>query len=227
MLAPLFNKFSPIEEGDLKEKIFGLAKKISFETSGIFIMDASTRSTHGNAYFTGVFGKKRIVLFDTLVKNLSSNEVVAVLAHELGHFKLKHIRWALIRSILFTGILFYLLSLCIQMKDFYTAFGFETISNYAALVIFPLWFSLISFLLSPLMSFLSRKNEFAADEFAVSTIKNSNDLGSALINLSKSNHSMPLSHPLYSQFYYSHPPIVERLEAMNYYEEIKKTTNKE
>ena len=104
------------------------------------------------------------------------------------------------------------------MSEFYTAFGFSSVSNYAALIVFPLWFSLVSFLLSPLMSYLSRKNEFAADKFAVDTVKNSRDLGRALINLSKSNHSMPLAHPMYSLFYYSHPPISERLDAMNYSE---------
>ena len=216
LLAPLFNKFSPVEEGELKEGIFKLAEKVKFKASGIFIMDASTRSTHGNAYFTGVFGKKRIVLFDTLVKNLKPRQIVAVLAHELGHFKLKHVRWGLIRSLVMTGFLFYTLSLCINLESFYLAFGFTKVSNYAALVVFSLWFSLVSFIISPLMSFISRQNEFAADAFALEVTGNSKDLGEALITLSETNHSMPISHPLYSLFYYSHPPIIERLEAMNF-----------
>ncbi len=216
VLAPLFNKFSPIEDEELKKGIFDLAEKVDFKTSGIFIMDASTRSTHGNAYFTGVFGEKRIVLFDTLIKNLNSNQLVAVLAHELGHFKLKHVRYGLIRSLLMSLALFYTLSLCLPMEDFYTAFGFSKVSNYAGLVVFSMWFSLISFVISPLMSFLSRKNEFAADAFAVNVTGNQKDLGEALINLSKSNHSMPIAHPLYSLVYYSHPPLLERLEAMKF-----------
>ena len=214
VLAPLFNKFSPVEDEELKEGIFALAKKVNFGTSGIYIMDASTRSSHGNAYFTGIFGEKRIVLFDTLVKDLSPKQIVAVLAHELGHFKLKHVRWGLIRSLALTGALFYLLSLCLNMESFYHSFGFSKVSNHGALVVFSLWFSLISFVISPLMSFISRQNEFAADAFAKETIGNSEDLGEALITLSKSNHSMPISHPLYSLCYYSHPPILERLKAM-------------
>lgn len=213
-LAPLFNKFSPVEDGELKEAIFALAKKVQFATSGIFIMDASTRSTHGNAYFTGIFGEKRIVLFDTLVKDLSPKQIVSVLAHELGHFKLKHVRWGLIRSLVLTGLMFYGLSLCINMEAFYHAFGFSKVSHYGALVVFSLWFSLVSFVISPVMSFISRQNEFAADAYAVDVIGNSEDLGEALITLSKTNHSMPISHPLYSLFYYSHPPIVERIAAM-------------
>jgi len=121
LLAPIFNKFTPLEEGDLKSEIFKLAEKIGFKTNGLFMMDASKRSTHGNAYFTGLFGKKRIVLFDTLVESMSVKEVVAVLAHELGHFKLKHIRWQLIRGVLMTGVIFYLLSLTLPLKAFYNA----------------------------------------------------------------------------------------------------------
>ena len=113
LLAPLFNKFSPIEDKELQEAIEDLSKKVGFRTSGTFVMDASKRSSHGNAYFTGIFGEKRIVLFDTLIQQLKQKEIIAVLAHELGHFKLHHVRWGLIRSIIITGIIFYVLSLCI------------------------------------------------------------------------------------------------------------------
>ena len=126
LLAPIFNKFSPLDEGELKDGIFTLAKKVDFKTDGISIMDASTRSSHGNAYFTGVFGKKKIVLFDTLVKSMSADEVVAVLAHESWDtFKLNHIRWALIRSFFVTGIIFYLISLTLPLEELYSAFGFK------------------------------------------------------------------------------------------------------
>ena len=216
LLAPLFNKFSPLDEGELKDGIFKLAKKVDFKTDGISIMDASTRSSHGNAYFTGVFGKKKIVLFDTLVKSMSADEVVAVLAHELGHFKLNHIRWALIRSFFVTGIIFYLISLTLPLEELYSAFGFQAKSNYAALVIFSLCFGPVSFLLQPLGSYLSRKNEFAADAFALENIDNKRLLGDALLKLRENSQVMPITHPLFSAVYYSHPPLLERLSKMGY-----------
>jgi STE24 endopeptidase len=166
-LAPLFNKFSPLEEGELKNKINELAERVKFRTSGLFIMDASKRSAHGNAYFTGVAGKKRIVLFDTLVNSLKPQEVVAVLAHELGHFKLQHVRWMLIRSVLMTGLTFFLLNLFLPYTEFYEAFGLRGVSTYGALIVFSLWFSLIDFLMLPFQSYLSRRNELAADRFAL------------------------------------------------------------
>ncbi len=214
LLAPLFNKFKPLEEGELKEQIFSLARKIGFETSGISIMDASKRSSHGNAYFTGVFGKKKIVLFDTLVDSMLPKEIVAVLAHELGHFKLHHVRTALIRSIIMTGIMFYVLSLCLPLKDFYTAFSFSEISNFAALIVFTMWFGIVDFYLQPLSSWLSRKNEFAADAFAKQHMNGHEELTNALIKLRQSNSAMPITHPLYSRMYHSHPPLIERLAAL-------------
>ena len=214
VLAPLFNKFNPLEEGELKKEIFSLSEKVEFKTSGIFIMDASTRSTHGNAYFTGLFGEKRIVLFDTLVKSLNPKEIVAVLAHELGHFKLHHVRISLIRSTFLTGFMFYLISLLLPVESFYHAFGFSGISNYAALVIFSLCFSLTDLLTTPLSTYLSRRNEFAADHFAVNHIEDPYHLSGALKKLSETNRSMPLTHPLYSKFYYSHPPLLERISVI-------------
>lgn len=213
-LAPIFNKFSPIEEGELKEGIFSLAEKVGFKTAGVFIMDASKRSSHGNAYFTGMFGAKRIVLFDTLVDSMSPKEVIAVLAHELGHFKLNHIRWQIVRSIAFTGVTFYLLSLALPMLPFYQAFGLNQVSNYSALLVFSLWFGLVDFYLQPLTSYLSRKNEFAADSFAKVTLGSSTDLAAALLKLREKSKSMAITHPLFSKFYHSHPPLMERLAAM-------------
>ncbi len=216
LLAPLFNTFSPLEEGALKEAIFELAKKIDFKTDGISIMDASRRSAHGNAYFTGVFGKKRIVLFDTLVKSMGHQEIVAVLAHELGHFKLNHVRWSLIRAFFTTGLTFFALSLCLPLKEFYQAFGLQDVSYYGALVIFSLWFGPIGFILRPLGSLISRRNEFAADAFALQQVPDKRSLGDALLKLRENSHVMPLSHPLYSAIYHSHPPLLERLKAMGY-----------
>ena len=205
-----------MEEGDLKSKIYELAQKIGFETDGLFVMDASERSSHGNAYFTGMFGKKRIVLFDTLVESMKNQEIVAVLAHELGHFKLHHVRWMLIRSVITTGITFYLLSLCLPMSEFYEAFGFAGVSSYGALIVFSLWFGLLDFVLSPIETYLSRRNEFAADKFAVDHHENAKqDLSTALLKLRQKSHGMPLSHPLFSAFYYSHPPMIERLKAIS------------
>lgn len=216
LLAPLFNKFTPLESGALKDEIEKLATKIGFKTDGIFVMDASRRSSHGNAYFTGLFGKKRIVLFDTLLESMNEKEIVAVLAHELGHFKLNHVRWALIRGITITGLMYYLLSVCLPIDAFYHAFYLSKASNFAALMVFSLWVGTIDFYLAPISSWLSRRNEFAADAFAMRYIENPYDLCHALIKLRDSNKSMPISHPLYSAVYHSHPPMVERLEAMGY-----------
>jgi len=219
-LAPLFNKFQSLEEGELKESIYALARKVGFQTAGISIMDASKRTTHGNAYFTGLFGKKRIVLFDTLVKELQNSEVVAVLAHELGHFKLHHIRYGLLRGLMFSGGMFYLLHLFLPYTVFYESFGFANVSSYGALVSFSLWFGLINFFLSPISHYFSRKNEFAADYFTSRYTESKTVLGRALLKLRESNKSNPLVHPWYSFVYYSHPPILERLKAMGYQEEL-------
>jgi len=214
LLAPLFNKFSPLPEGELREEIYKLAKKIEFRTSGIFVMDASKRSSHGNAYFTGIFGEKRIVLFDTLLESLSPKEIVAVLAHELGHFKLHHVRISLVRSILIMGLLFFAMSLAKPLEVFYEAFGFEGVSNYGAIVVFSLWYGIIGFVFTPLQSWLSQRNEFAADAFAKRNIDSYENLSNALVKLGKRNQSMPLTDPKFSFFYYSHPPLLERLSAL-------------
>lgn len=216
-LAPLFNKFSPLPDGDLKNQIMALAEKVGFKTSGLSVMDASKRSSHGNAYFTGMFGEKKIVLFDTLVEAMKPSEVVAVLAHELGHFKLNHVRWGIIRSIGTSFVTFFLLSLCLPLEIFYKAFGFGDMSYYAALVVFTMWFGLVNFLLQPIETFISRKNEFAADAFALENVENgSQELGGALLKLREKSHAMPLAHPMFSTFYHSHPPMLERLRAMKY-----------
>jgi STE24 endopeptidase len=216
LLAPLFNKFSKIEDGELKRAIDGLAAKVGFRTSGVFVMDASKRSSHGNAYFTGVFGEKRIVLFDTLVQALTPAEVVAVLAHELGHFKLRHVRWALLRGIAVTGLAFWMLSLALPLSEFYQAFGLSGATNYGALVVFSLWFGVVDFFLSPAGNWISRRNEFAADAFALKQVGGPRELAQALLKLREKSHAMPLTHPVYSSVYHSHPPLLERLQAMGF-----------
>ncbi len=216
LLAPLFNKFEPLSDGDLKTKLLALAEKVDFNADSISVMNASIRSTHGNAYFTGVFGKKKIVLFDTLVEAMNPDEICAVLAHELGHFKLNHIRMTLVRAFFVTGFMFYLLHLCLPLEQFYQSFGLRGVSNYGALSVFPLWFGIASFLLQPVTTWLSRRNEFAADAFALKHISDPRKLGDALLKLREKSSAMPLSHPLYSTVYHSHPPLLERLKAMRY-----------
>lgn len=213
VLAPLFNKFTPLPDGELKESILDLARRVGFRAGGLFVMDASRRTAHGNAYFTGLFGQKRIVLFDTLLEAMGTRQVVAVLAHELGHFKLHHVRWAIVRSVATSGLLFYGLSLCLPLTPFYSAFVLER-TSYGALVVFSLWFGLMSFLLQPLSNALSRRHEFAADAFALRNGATAAELGEALGKLREKSRLLPLSHPLYSRVYHSHPPLLERLRVM-------------
>lgn len=214
LIAPIFNKFSPLEEGDLKSQIMDLAKKIDFQTSGLFVMDASTRSSHGNAYFTGLFGAKRIVFFDTLLKDLNPKEIVAVLAHELGHFKLNHVRWGMARGLAVSFVMFYALGIMFPHGEFYEAFGFSGVSNFSGLLLFSMWSSVVGFFWSAVSSYLSRRHEFQADAFARSVLGGGADLIEALKKLRQSNHTMPIAHPLFSSVYYSHPPLLERIAAL-------------
>ncbi len=213
VLAPLFNKFTPLPDGELKDAILDLARRTGFRAGGISVMDASRRTAHGNAYFTGVFGQKRIVLFDTLLEAMGPREVVAVLAHELGHFKLHHVRWGMARGIATSGLVFFVLSLCLPLEAFYSAFSVGR-TAYAALAVFGLWFGLVSFLLQPLENALSRRHEFAADAFALRNGATATELGDALRKLSEKSRHLPVTHPLYSRIYHSHPPLLERLRAM-------------
>jgi STE24 endopeptidase len=213
LLAPLFNRFTPLPEGELRDRILALAARVGFRPGGLFVMDASRRTAHGNAYFTGLFRQKRIVLFDTLLEALAPGEVVAVLAHELGHFKLRHVRNRLLRSALATGALFWGIGLCLPLRVFYDAFA-VTPSSHAALLVFGLWFGLVAFVAQPLGSALSRREEFAADAFAVRSGAPASELVEALLKLREKSRLLPLSHPLYSWLYHSHPPLLERLRAL-------------
>lgn len=214
LLAPIFNKFSPLGDGELKQEILALAEKVGFRTDGLFVMDASKRSGHANAYFTGVFGKKRIVLFDTLVNSMNTKEVTAVLAHELGHFKLHHVRTGMIRGLIFSLLIFAGIGAMLSSKNFYLAFGLTDVSNHGGLVVFSLWFGLIEFYLQPLQTWFSRRNEFAADDFAKATLGSGANLVSALKKLREKSSIMPIAHPLYSAMYYSHPPMLERIKTL-------------
>lgn len=212
-IAPWFNKFEPLASGELRDRILALANQIGFEASGIFLMDGSKRSAHSNAYFTGIGKAKRIVLFDTLVEQMTIDQGVAVLAHEMGHYKMKHIRRMMIVQsvILFIGL--YILSRLVNYEPLFTAFGVQP-SNHAALVLFSLLSGPFTFYLTPLMNFLSRKHEYEADRFAAITLGSGKPMEEALINLTLKNLSNLTPHPWYSAYHYSHPTATERIGAI-------------
>jgi STE24 endopeptidase len=216
-IAPLFNKFSPMEEGSLKQRIERLLARCGFRSSGLFVMDGSRRSTHGNAYFTG-FGKtKRIVFFDTLIARLNENEIEAVLAHELGHFKLHHVirrmAWTFVVSLAFLALLGWI-------KDaawFYEGLGVShPASDAMALILFMLVVPVFTFLLHPLAAMYSRKHEFEADRYAAQ-YSSARELVSALVKLYKDNASTLTPDPVHSAFYDSHPPARIRISRLQSY----------
>lgn len=213
-IAPLFNKFSTLEDVELRKQIDALSEKTGFNLTRVQVMDASKRSNHSNAYFTG-FGKtKKIVLFDTLLKQTSKDGIISVLAHELGHFKLKHIIRKLIVSQVLALISLGILAFLAEQSWFYEAFKMER-SLHGALLAFTFLSGAIGFWWTPLASFFSRKHEFEADEYAVTIVGTGRHLKEALIGLTRENLTAPQPHPLYSKFFYSHPPIAERLEAID------------
>jgi STE24 endopeptidase len=213
-IAPLFNKFEPLPEGELRNRILRLAEQVGFKTNGIFSMDGSKRSAHSNAYFTG-FGKaKRIVLFDTLIAHMTLDQGLAVLAHEMGHYKMKHIRRMLVVQTVFLFFGLYILSLLVNYRPLFAAFGLDHPSNPAALVIFSLLSGPFTFYLGPFINWLSRKHEYEADRFAVETLHNPRPMEEALVNLTVKNLSNLTPHPWYSAYYYSHPTPTERIGAI-------------
>ncbi len=211
---PLFNKFTPLEDEDLKDKLFAYARSINFPLTQIFVMDGSKRSAKSNAFFTGFGKNKRIVLYDTLVKEQEADELLAVLAHEMGHYKKKHIQRRLIFGIAQMGIIFYLLSLFISHEGLFQAFYVDTPSVYAGLIFFSILFSPIDLVVSIVMQFFSRKDEYEADRFAALTTKAPQALVSALKKLSAQNLSNLTPHPFYVFLNYSHPPVLERIYAL-------------
>jgi len=213
-IAPIFNKFTPLEEGETLNRITNLLNRCGFNSNGIFVIDGSKRSSHGNAYFSGFGKNKRIVFFDTLLKSLDDDELEAVLAHELGHFKRKHIIKGMALTIGFTLLGLWILAWLMQNDWFYNALGISTSSTYMALLLFTIVAPVFTFLLSPLLSMLSRKNEFEADEFAAEQADAKN-LIRALVNLYKENANTLTPDPLYSAFYDSHPPAPVRIAHLN------------
>ncbi len=213
-IAPLFNEFRPLEEGELKTRIEGLLARNGFTSQGIFVMDGSSRSTHGNAYFTGLGANKRIVFFDTLIKELSADEIEAVLAHELGHFKCHHIRKRIIMlgAVFLAG--FALLGWLINLPWFYQGLGVELASSYMALILFVLVAPVFTLFLQPLFSQMSRKHEFEADEFAAAQAE-AGHLIQALVKLYKENANTLTPDHLYSAFHDSHPPAPIRIAHLS------------
>ena len=214
-IMPLFNKFTPLKEGELKSSILSYANSINFPLENVYQMDGSRRSTKSNAFFTG-FGKhKRIVLFDTLIKQHSVNELVAVLAHEMGHYKKKHIRQSLILGILQTGLMLFLLSHFIAYQGLFNAFYMLQQSVYAGMIFFAMLYAPIDFFVGIFMQVLSRKNETAADQFAAETTKDPLSMVDALKKLSVHNLSNLTPHPFYVFLNYSHPPVLKRIESLS------------
>jgi STE24 endopeptidase len=212
-IAPLFNKFSPLEDAALKERIETLLVRCGFRSSGVFVVDGSRRSAHGNAYFTGIGRHKRIVFFDTLLKQLASPEIEAVLAHELGHFRLRHVRQRLLVSFATMLAALALLGWLAGQPAFYRLLGVPTPSAHAALLLFALASPVALFFTTPLGSLWSRRHEFAADRFA-SQHASAQELASAMVKLYRDNASTLTPDPLYTAFYYSHPPAIERIARL-------------
>lgn len=221
VLAPLFNKFTPLVDGTLKDRIKALAAQVSFAMAGIFTIDGSKRSSHSNAFFAGLGSMRRIVLFDTLVSKHSEDEIVGIIAHEMGHNVKKHIQKSLLLSSVVTLGLFYVASLCLTWPLFFEAFRAGEPNVAVGLVLFALFSSVFLFPISPLFTKISRHNEFEADEFSVITTKDKEHLKSALVKLTKENLGNLTPHPWYSAYHYSHPTTLERVKAI---EEVKLAT---
>ncbi|MDI6767901.1 MAG: M48 family metallopeptidase [Bacteroidota bacterium] len=217
-IMPLFNKFTPLESGELKNAILSYAHSVSFSLRDVFMMDGSKRSSKSNAFFAGFGKNKRIALFDTLIQKHTIAELVAVLAHEIGHYKKKHIMQGIVISILHMGIMFFLMSIFISQQGLFDAFFMKNISVYAGLLFFGLLFTPIEFLLSLALNALSRKNEYEADRFSVETIEKSETMIDALKKLSVDNLSHLTPHPFYVKLNYSHPPVMERIRAIRNYD---------
>jgi STE24 endopeptidase len=212
-IAPIFNKFNPLDNEVLKNRINNLLERTGFGSDGIFVMDGSKRSSHGNAYFTGIGKNKRIVFFDTLLKGMEDKEIEAILAHELGHFHHKHTRQRMISSFIFSFASLALLGYLINQNWFYNGLGVAEPSSHTALVLFSLALPVFSFFVTPISNLVSRKHEFQADAFAASHT-DANDLISSLTKLYKENSSSLSPDKLYSAFHDSHPSAVLRIERL-------------
>jgi STE24 endopeptidase len=214
LIMPLFNKFTPLPEGDLRERLLALGQRTGFRASTIQVMDGSKRSRHSNAFFTGFGSFRKIVLFDTLITQLTAPELEAVLAHEIGHYKKRHIPKMLLWSAVTMLAAFWFISVLARAPWFYHAFGFEPGSIAPALLLFVLLSGVVTFWFSPLAHLWSRRHEYEADAFAAQTMHETQSLVGALRKLNEKNLSNLTPHPYYSGFYYSHPTLLEREQAL-------------
>ncbi|WP_346863769.1 M48 family metallopeptidase [uncultured Draconibacterium sp.] len=217
LIVPLFNKQTPLEEGELRDAISAFSKKVGFKLDTIFVIDGSKRSTKANAYFTGLGAKKRIVLYDTLINDLNTSELVAVLAHEIGHNKKKHVVQSLLIGLVQTGVVLFIFGLLINNPDLSKALGVDSPNFHIGLVAFGGLYSPVSFFLDIFMNILSRKNEYQADRFAAENYQ-PEALASALKKLSVNNLSNLTPHPTYVFFHYSHPTLLQRLAYLKQFE---------
>jgi STE24 endopeptidase len=214
LIVPIFNKLTPLNDGELRQKIEKYSKKVGYLLKNIYVIDGSKRSTKANAFFSGLGPRKTIALYDTLIEKHTENELVAVLAHEVGHFKKKHVFSGLIMSVIQIGVMTFFFELCLKLPEISMALGGSDSSFHLGLIGFTIIFSPISMISSIWMNFISRKNEFEADAYAKETF-NGEDLSLALKKLSVDSLSNIYPHPLYVFFHYSHPPLIERLRALN------------
>ncbi len=217
IIVPLFNKQTPLEDGELRDAISAFSEKVGFKLDNIFVIDGSKRSTKANAYFTGLGAKKRIVLYDTLIKDMTTDEIVAVLAHEIGHNKKKHVIQGLLIGLVQTGIVLFVFGLLIGNPKLSSALGVDEPNFHIGLVAFGVLYSPISFFTGIFMNILSRKNEYEADRFAAENFK-PEALASALKKLSVNNLSNLTPHKLYVFFHYSHPTLLQRLDHLKQFE---------
>lgn len=213
-LMPLFMKFTPMEEGTLRTRIFDYARSVDFPLDNLFVVDGSRRSSKANAFFTGFGRNRRIGLFDTLIEKHTEDELVAVLAHEVGHYKKRHIVWGMVTSILYLGVLFFAFGYFIQQPALFEAFRMSEPSVYAGLVFCALLFSPVDLALSLLLNARSRKHEYEADSFAVETTGLGDALAGGLKKLAADNLSNLTPHPTYVLLHESHPPLIERVAAI-------------
>ncbi len=213
LLLPLFNKQTPLEDGDLKKAIQDFCKKVNFKLDNVYIMDGSKRSTKANAFFSGLGSKKRIVLYDTLVNDLENDEIVGVLAHEIGHYKKKHTLWGMISGIIQTGVMLYVFSIFVDSPVLSKALGVTEPSFHIGLIAFGILYSPISGITGLVSTLLSRKNEYEADAFAAEN-HNAESLITALKTISVNALSNLTPHQWYVFFHYSHPPLLQRINAL-------------
>lgn len=228
VIAPLFNRFTPLPDGELRSSLLSLAERLRFPAAGIFVMDGSRRSLHSNAYFTGFGRFRRIVLFDTLLRRMEKEELLAVLAHEIGHYQLKHIRTMMFVQTFLLGALLYAASLALRFPPLYQAFGFTATGPMAAfagppapgLYLFFAVFSALGPLLTPWRHLVSRRHEYQADAYAVAATGNATAMQAGLIKLSEQNLSNLTPHPWYSAYHYSHPTLTERVRSLEVAAEV-------